>query len=198
MSMKKGFEINEMFQELSVITHTSITFVQKKLSRLSEGQLKWKPNSSTWSLNEILAHLNIYSAYYHPVFIDKIEKTRFKTAREKFLPSPLGKSAWKSMKLGRAKNVKRKFKAPKNYNPTFNPELLDGNEVQNFIDHQNKFLKIVELAKEVNLRKVKVPISISKIIRLRLGDALMFVAYHNERHVQQAMNLMEHRGFPKK
>jgi hypothetical protein len=39
-------------------------------------------------------------------------------------------------------------------------------------------------------------ISISKIIRLRLGDALLFVVYHNERHVQQAKNLLKHPKFP--
>jgi hypothetical protein len=48
------------------------------------------------------------------------------------------------------------------------------------------------------LRRVKIPISISKIIRLRLGDALLFVTYHNERHFQQIANLMAMRDFPKK
>lgn len=196
--MKKGFEVSELFEELSGITQSGISFVQKKVSRLSEGQLNWKPNSSTWSLNDILAHLNSYALYYHPTFMNKIEKTKFKTAREKFISSPLGRSAWKSMKLGRAKNVKRKFKSPKPYNPAFSPELLEGNQVETFLKEQNNFLSILDRAQEVNLKKVKVPISISKIIRLRLGDALMFVAYHNERHIQQATNLMEHRGFPKK
>jgi hypothetical protein len=59
-------------------------------------------------------------------------------------------------------------------------------------------LQILDLAAGVNIRKVKVPISISKIVRLRLGDALLFVAYHNERHIQQAINLMKLAQFPKK
>ena len=29
-----------------------------------------------------------------------------------------------------------------------------------------------------------------------LGDALLFVVYHNERHLQQIKNLIEHRAFP--
>jgi len=59
-------------------------------------------------------------------------------------------------------------------------------------------VEIAESAATVNLRKVKVPISISKIVRLRLGDALLFVAYHNERHMQQMLNLKKHPNFPKK
>ena len=102
------------------------------------------------------------------------------------------------MKLGRAKNIKRKFKAPKNYNPTHEKTLIAAEAVELFISSQNQLLDILESAKTVNLRKVKVPISISKIVRLRLGDALMFVVYHNERHVQQAHNLISHPKFPKK
>jgi hypothetical protein len=50
----------------------------------------------------------------------------------------------------------------------------------------------------VNLRKVKIPISISKIVRLKLGDALLFVVYHNERHMYQALSILSHAKFPKK
>ena len=102
------------------------------------------------------------------------------------------------MKLGNAKNVKRKFKSPKTSNPTIDISLLTGNEVSDLEKGQTELLSIIESAEEVNLRKVKVPISISKIIRFRLGDALLFVAYHNERHMQQALNVMTHPNFPKK
>jgi hypothetical protein len=113
------------------------------------------------------------------------------------MSSPLGKSAWKSMKLGNANNVKRKMKSPKNFNPSFDINLMNGQDIAGFEKDQMELLNILTHAEEVNLRKVKVPISISKIIRLRLGDALMFVIYHNERHMQQALNIIEHKSFPK-
>src|SRR5690554_7675228 len=94
------------------------------------------------------------------------------------------------MQLGRLNNVKRKFRAPRNLNPTLNPELIDHSAVINFIKHQEELITILEQAENVNLKKVKVPISISKIVRLRLGDALMFVIYHNERHIQQVKNIL--------
>ncbi|MFN5911333.1 MAG: DinB family protein, partial [Bacteroidota bacterium] len=58
-------------------------------------------------------------------------------------------------------------------------------------------LSIFELARSVNIRKAKIPISISKIIRFRLGDAFLYVVYHNERHLQQAINILDHPRFPK-
>ncbi len=187
-----------LFQELEKITKSSIETVQKHVSRLSQSQLEWKPNRDTWNLLEIFAHLNEYALYYHPAFSKKIDTTRFRDPRQQFISSPLGRSAWKSMKLGNAKNVKRKFKAPKLYNPLIVTSIVKPTAISDFISQQNDLLAILEKAKTINMRKSKVGISISKIIRLRFGDALLFVIYHNERHVQQAVNLINLRNFPKK
>jgi hypothetical protein len=89
------------------------------------------------------------------------------------------------------------MKSPKSYNPTFETTLIQGTDIETFEKDQLHLLTILTQAEEVNLRKIKVPLSISKIIRLRLGDALQFVIYHNERHMQQALNIIENKSFPK-
>lgn len=171
--------------------------VQSRIKKLSEHQLAWKPNPGVWSVQQVLAHLNVYGSYYHPTFLRKIENTRFTSNKEAFMSSPLGRSAWRSMKLGNAKNVKRKFKTPKSYNPLLEKSLVDGHEISRFLEQQQELLGIIEKAENVSLRRVKIPISISKIIRLRLGDALLFVVYHNERHMQQILNVCNNTNFPK-
>lgn len=194
----KGFSTEELIANLKQITQSNIDFVNKKCVHLGENQLEWRPNQESWNIQEILAHLNSFSSYYHKNFKLRIKNTKFKNVKENFVPSPLGKSAWKSMKLGRANNIKRKFKAPKNYNPSLNTSLISKDAVTQFINDQKEMIEILELSKTVNLKKVKIKISISKLVRLRLGDALMFVIYHNERHVQQIKNVMTHPNFPKK
>ena len=62
-----------------------------------------------------------------------------------FLPR-LGRSAWMSMKLGNAKNVKRKFNSPKSYNPTIAPELVKADGLETLIKGQRELLQILELA----------------------------------------------------
>ncbi len=188
----------ELLNEVRSITKANLEVIQKKINSLNESQKNWKPSESVWSINEIFAHLNEYAKFYHEAFINKIETTRFTEPKEGFISSPLGRSAWKSMKLGRAHNVKRKFRAARAYNPTFEKDLVSGKDINEFIDAQNQLLDITKMAEKVNIRRVKVPILISKIIRFRLGDALLYVTYHNERHVQQALNLINHRNFPKK
>jgi hypothetical protein len=188
----------ELFNESEKITHSNLEFTQKQLSNLSDIQLTWKPSDSTWSIHEIIAHLNEYAAFYHPAFTKKISLTRYRNPRINFISSPLGKSAWKSMQLGQLKNIKRKFNAARNFNPIFNKDLIKGDDIQIFKRFQQELLTILESAKSVNIQRAKVPTSISKFVRLRLGDAFLFVIYHNQRHIQQAMNLMSHRAFPTK
>lgn len=194
----KEMTTTQLIQTISEITEQNIENVDRSVRKLSENQLSWRPNPEVWSVAEVLAHLNEYANYYHPTFKKKIESTRFTSTKEAFVSSPLGRSAWKSMKLGNAKNIKRKFKAPKGYNPSLDENLVKGEELKTFLDFQQELKDIIELAQGVNMRRVKIPISISKIVRLRLGDALLFVVYHNQRHVQQVLNLVNHKNFPKK
>lgn len=186
----------ELFSEITTISKKNFEFIQNKLFKLKANQLTWKPNPQSWSINEILAHLNQYAVYYHATFINRIENTKFNEPKAQFISSPLGKSAWKSMKLGTANNIKRKFQSPKLYNPSIHPEIVHNDELYIFEKKQIELIDIIEKAKLVNIQRVKIPISISKFIRLKLGDALMFVVYHNERHIQQIKNLTEHRAFP--
>lgn len=187
-----------VFNEVGTITERNLQLLQTKFSKLTKNQLDWKPNPTTWSINEVFAHLNAYAKFYHRVMNDRLEKTRFRNPRINFVSSPLGKSAWVSMKLGNARNVKRKFKAPEEYNPTLSPELVSNDPVSDLITNQKDFMEVIEKSVAVNIRKVKVPISVSKLVRLRMGDALLFVAYHNDRHMEQALNLLKEKEFPKK
>lgn len=45
---------------------------------------------------------------------------------------------------------------------------------------------LLELAKNADLVKVKTSISLTKLIKLRLGDTFRFLVNHIERHVLQA------------
>lgn len=187
-----------LFNEVGTITERNLQLLQTKFSKLSENQLNWKPNEASWSINEILAHLNAYAHFYNRAFLEKIENTKYTKPRLTFSSSPLGKSAWVSMRLGKARNVKRKFNAPKNFNPTTNPCLLEGNQLERCKQFSLEFLTIIEKAVSVSLRRVKIPLSLTNMIKLRLGDALLFVTYHNDRHMEQALNLMKNQNFPKK
>lgn len=187
-----------LIHDVKLITQYSIELVKKKLTHLGPNQYNWKPTPYSWNIAEILAHLNAYTAFYNQAISEKLAKTKFTTPIDYFISSQLGKAAWKNMKLGKERNIKRKFKSPKNFNPEINKDLLTDNLLEEYIALQNDFLAITENARNFNLKKVKTSISISKIVKLRLGDVLLYVAYHNERHIQQLLNILQHKNFPAK
>ena len=187
---------SELFEEARKITQRNIDLLKERIAPLNEQQKNWRKDANSWSINDICAHLNQYADYYHAAFKRKIEKTRFREPRENFLSSPLGKSAWKSMKLGNAHNIKRKFKSPRSYNPLISPEIVTGRDIEQFEARQNELLDLLQSASSINIRKAKIPMSLSKFVRLRLGDAILYVTYHNERHMQQIINLLAHSKFP--
>lgn len=187
----------ELVEKLTIITNQNLQNLEEMILSLTPEQLNWRPNENSWSVNDVLGHLNAYANYYHAAFLKKIDSTRFTNSKEKFISSPLGRSAWKSMKLGNLKNIKRKFKAPKGYNPLIDKDIAKGDQRKLFKESQIELLDLINKSSQVNMRRVKIPISISKAIRLRLGDALLFVTYHNERHIQQALNVINHNNFPK-
>ena len=187
-----------LIHEVKLITQISIEFVKKKLIHLGPNQLEWRPNPRSWNIQEILAHLNAYTRFYNISISKKLAKTRHTTPIDNFTSSQLGKAAWKGMKLGKEKNIKRKFKSPKEFNPTIDTSLITEDVVNDYFQFQDEYLAIIEKAKNYNLRRVKLPLSISKLTKLRLGDVLLFVSYHNERHIQQILNILQNEKFPKK
>jgi uncharacterized damage-inducible protein DinB len=192
----KSVQTTTLLATLSEIT-AEISRKLQTLTGLTAEQRNWQPSSEVWSINHIFAHLNQYAEYYHDTIEKKIAKTRFRDPKPNFISSPLGRASWGAMKLGNAHNVKRKMKSPRDYNPLLNGKSARTDELEVFLSQQERLQRILELSAGINLRKVKIPLSISKIIKFRLGDCLQFVIYHNERHLQQAMNLLQHPRFPK-
>jgi hypothetical protein len=77
-----------------------------------------------------------------------------------------------------------RMKAPKDKVPA-SPDL-SVTTVDRFLKQQDELLRSIERARKADLRRIHVPTSLSRLIRLRLGDTLRFYVYHIERHVLQA------------
>ena len=54
-----------------------------------------------------------------------------------------------------------------------------------FLAHQEELLRLVQAAGRADLGRVRVPISLTPLIRLKLGDTFRFVIAHQQRHFQQ-------------
>lgn len=132
-----------------------------------------------WSIAQCLQHLNEYGDYYLP----EIEKAVFRnadTAKTTFKSTWFGNYFTRMME---PETGKKKMKAFKKYNPP--PKLNAHAVVAEFIRQQEQLLLLLTKAATADL-DTKIPISLTRLIRLKTGDVLQFVIAHNERHVQQA------------
>jgi hypothetical protein len=150
---------------------------------LSLEKLEAKPAQGGWSIAQCFAHLNTYSQYYLP----RMEKS----LSAKHNHNPTFTSTW----LGRyftkiiqpSANMK-KYKAIKRHEPDVH--VSGTAAVAEFIENQERLLKLLTESRSTDLNKIKIPISILPWIKLRLGDVFQFLVAHQERHFQQAGRML--------
>lgn len=155
--------------------------------RAEKEALLAQPVPGQWSIVQILEHLNSYGRYYLPA-IDRALSTST-SKREAWFNSGFWGNYFTNML--RPKNVfeiKNKMKAPKDHIPDNN---LNADKVlQEFVDQQHRLLQLLDHAKTKSMNSIRVPISISKLIKLRLGDTFRFFIAHEQRHFVQARNTL--------
>ncbi len=150
-------------------------WVVEVAQNLSEQELLKKSINGGWSIAECLWHLNSYYAYYLPQL-----KNRLNTSVKTFSSGWLGSYFTQLMEPSMEG---KKFKAFKDHIP---PSNLSGHlVVHEFLHYHEEMLSILEQAKQSDLN-TRIPISISRLVKLKLGDVLSFICAHNERHLQQA------------
>jgi uncharacterized damage-inducible protein DinB len=161
--------------------------VTGRLSQHSVTVLEAQPLSGGWSVAQVLEHLNIYCRYYIPVIEARLHMHQTKPA-DYFKPGWLGNYFTKLMQPLPDHTISKKIKAPKNAVPTKQPDAQQ--MLNEFTAHQHQLLQILQIARTADLEHIRIPISINKWIRIKLGDTFRFLIAHQERHFIQIDNVL--------
>ena len=153
----------------------------KGYQQLELKNLNIKKTPEKWSLLECIEHLNRYGDFYIPEISRRIESGKNATASATFKSGWLGNYFAESMLPKEKLNKMKTFKSMNPAGSQLGVEVLD-----KFIKQQEDLLDLLGKAKTIDLVKTKTGISISKLIKLRLGDTFRVVIYHNYRHIVQA------------
>lgn len=174
MKFKSQELLNQLIEETK-----SISDYAEQLKKHSVKQLNYRKSNDSWSVLECLQHLNLYGRFYIPEIRSGISKNNRKTS-ELFKSGWLGNYFAKSMLPKEKLNKMKTFKQMNPIHSNLTIEVID-----EFLNQQKEIVDLLERAKSVDLTKTKTGVSISKLIRLRLGDTFRFVIYHNLRHIEQ-------------
>jgi hypothetical protein len=136
----------------------------------------------------VLEHLNIYSRHYITAIEKKLHLHQ-SSPKEYFHPGWLG-NYFTNLMLPAANNtIHKKMKAPKNAAPSTMPDATA--MLEEFTRDQHLLLNLLQIAKTVNLEQIKIPTSLSSMIKLKLGDTFRFFIAHEQRHFIQIHDTLQ-------
>jgi hypothetical protein len=170
---------SELVAELAKKTAAAIQKTEA-MKQLTEAELNCRPAPCRWSALECLEHLNLYGNYYLPEIERKLLLCSQIDGNFEYKSSFAGDFFTNTVKAGNQK----KMKAPRNMTPV-NAALTIAT-ADTFLDQCRRLVAILEEAKRRDLMKVKTSVSLTKLMKLRIGDTIRFVVAHNERHILQA------------
>jgi hypothetical protein len=174
---------SQLLQSLIEQTQAHIHYVEQ-LKHIPIEKLNYKIADDSWSALACIEHLNRYGDFYLPE-IQKQLAIHAQPTKPYFHSGILGNYFATSM-LPKAKM--RKMKTFKSMNPLhtkLNKDVLD-----KFLNQQAEFIHLLKVAQYKSIQDIKTSISISKWIKLRLGDTFRFVINHNTRHIEQIKNIL--------
>jgi hypothetical protein len=175
--IEKSLLLEQLEKKVESHLHDSVSLFQN----LSEDKLLLPSRMGGWSIAQCLEHLNSYGRYYLPEIEKGFRKNKHSMNGQLFTSTLLGRYFIKIMD---PQTGKRKYQAFKDHRPGV--QLDAYKVVAEFIEQQEAMLRYLTEAKNYDLNKVRVPLSIFKLITFKLGDAFQFIIVHNERHILQA------------
>lgn len=170
-----------LIEDLLSISENS-TNAAKKFKALNTTQLNFKESTKSWSILECIEHLNLYGDYYLPEIEKQILSAKTIPRGGNFKSGIIGNYFANLMSVNNGKI--KKMKSPGDKNPV--NSALSITTIERFLKQQERLASLLRQAENIDLIKTKTAISLTKLIRLRLGDTFRFFVYHIERHMMQA------------
>lgn len=175
----KSVESLPLIEKLEEQVEESINIAVRTFQNLPSEFLLKPSETGGWSIAQCLEHLNGYGYFYLPQIQQALERNKHRKANVFFKSGWLGKYFTQMMEPKSGK----KYRAAKMHIPSVDLDAYA--VVAEFILQQERLLAYLNQAKTTDLA-IKVPISISRFIQLKLGDVFQFIIAHNERHLNQA------------
>ncbi|OQP61020.1 hypothetical protein A3860_04690 [Niastella vici] len=158
-----------------------------RLQQLPANRLVQQPGPGRWSVAQVIEHLNTYGRYYLPKLQAAINNAGH-TPTEWFVPGWLGGYFTNSMMPKPDGTIGNKMKTLKGHNPA--PDIDAGKALHEFEQQEILLLQLLDKAGEVNINRIRIPISIAPFIKLKMGDVFSFIIAHHQRHFVQIENII--------
>jgi hypothetical protein len=152
---------------------------------LTEAQFNWRPAPDQWSIEECLSHLTMVGHAEVRAVEAAVDDAKAKGITG---TAPFEFPIWERFILRETEPpVRHGMSAPKRFMPQHQQPITG--ILPTFLHVQRNFMIQIERADGLDLRRVKVPTPISKLLKLSLGATLAQAAAHERRHMAQAQRV---------
>lgn len=166
--------------------------VKSAFPGLSSVQLNWKPSPEKWCIGECLEHLVISDSCYFGD-LERIITGDYKMSFwEQY--SPFSGIWGRVLKDQLQEQVKRKMKAPKRIRPV--SKELGIKIIDRYLKNLERFLEYIAKCRDIDIDRIIINSPTVPIVTYSLRDAFSFLMEHEHRHLNQAIRVKEHEGFP--
>lgn len=168
------------------------TDIQENFSELNEEQLNWKPSEDKWSIAQCVEHLILSNERYFPIF-DRLLLKGYKPSFWERV-SPFSNYFGKIMVKTLGPIPKKKYNAPKILKPS--SSRIGKAIILSFGKQQERLKNYYTQLEQLITDKIIISSPVTSLITYSLDHCLQIIAAHQQRHLNQAMNVKEHPGFP--
>lgn len=178
-------------QQIEILEEVNAT-VEDTFVPLLHEQLNWKPAPDSWSIAQCLDHLIRTNESYLPQLAEISQGKKRPTLWERapLLPNLFGRLLLKASRP----SGEGKMQAPKAFRPL--QSNLPVETPSHFLAHNRALMRQFEALPKEGLHRYRLTSPASKIIVLRLEEVVLILPAHEQRHLQQALRVMNAEGFP--
>jgi hypothetical protein len=167
--------------------------VDEQFSALSSEQLNWKPEPGKWSIAQCLDHIITSNKTYFPAF-NKLLRHEYRLSFFQQL-NPFKKSLGPMMVRNLGPQVTKKFTTPTVFQPS--SSTLPASIVGDFRTHQQELRKYIHQLLQLDTKNLVMASPVTGMITYTLADAIRILTGHEQRHVNQAKQILHHPNFPR-
>ncbi len=165
---------------------------ETELVPLNSEQLNWKPDSASWSVGQCVDHIVTTNRLYFKIFESLLDGTKPFNFWEKipFLPGLFGKLLIKTTQPV----IDKKNRTV----PVFEPSKseIPENILNTFFETQKVLIDWIQKSDSLDHSSTIVTSPAAKFVTYSLHDVCHILSGHEERHLNQARNVMKMEGFP--
>jgi hypothetical protein len=167
----------------------SVADIKRDVLPLAYLQIGWRPPDGGWSIAQVVEHLIITDQSYIDAFAPILARKPARPSQEPWRPSLIGGFLTRSQ----MPESKQKLRTPAQWRPAPEPRF---NVVEEYIQVREGLIEVIAQTDGHDLRRTKLSSPAAKWIRMNLGDAIMTLVVHTQRHLRQIERIKSHPDFP--